>query len=89
MVVAILLTVCILPFVSLVLASLVANLGHCRLDEGGIYRCLIAGVDVGATLSTMSGLGWVGLAALPLLPAMLVVWAVVELIARVWRRRRA
>ena len=71
----VLLAVCILPCVSLLLALAVVSLGHCQLDEGGVYPCLMAVIDFGSTLANMSGLGWLGIATLPLLLATLVVWA--------------
>ena len=85
-VMAVLLAVCILPFVSLLLAFAVADLGHCQLDEGSVHPCLIAGIDVGPALLVMSMAGWLGIATLPLLLATLVLWVVVELIQ--WLRRR-
>jgi hypothetical protein len=77
------------PVASVVIASLLANAHNCRLDEGSVHPCLIAGADWGETLYTLGVLGWLMLVTLPLGAIGLLVLAVVLLIHRnIWRRRQ-
>ncbi len=80
------LTVCTLPFLSLAISVALADFGQCQLDEGSVHTCLIAGLDLGPTLYTMSVGAWFGLVTLPLLAATLLLWAAVELFR--WLRGR-
>jgi hypothetical protein len=73
---------CLLPFVSLAISLGLADLGACQLDEGSVHPCLIAGVDLGAALYAMSVVAWVGIVAVPLLMAALLLWGGIELVRR-------
>ncbi len=54
------------PLIPVLLASTIANLNDCRLDEAGFYPCIVLGVDMGELLGTMAMLGWFGIITLPL-----------------------
>jgi hypothetical protein len=86
---AIVIIVCVLPFASLMLSLAVAKLGNCALDEGSVHPCVIAGVDLGPVLYDMFVLTWLGLLTLPLLAFSVLLWIIVEVIAKVRRRSRA
>lgn len=62
---AVLLGVGLLPVLSVLLATLVADAAGCPLDEGSVHTCVILGVDRGGTLSAMFLLGWLMLVSLP------------------------
>lgn len=83
----ILFLICLLPLVAaLVSASIAAVLG-CELNEASTSVCLIAGLDIGATLSALFVLGWVSLISLPMMMGLIGLWVLVELWAH-WRTRR-
>ena len=86
---AVAVVVCLLPFASLLVSVVVAKLGNCALDEGSVHPCVIAGVDLGAALYDMFVLTWLGLLTLPLLAFSVLLWIIVEVIAKVHRRNRA
>jgi hypothetical protein len=76
------------PIISVVIAGSIANAHGCRLDENGIYPCLINGVDYGRELATMAMMGWLMLATLPfgaMAGFVLLVICVLHFIS--WRRR--
>ena len=85
-VMAVVSAVCLLPFVSLALALAVAALGQCRVDEGSVHPCIIAGIDLGSALYFMNVVPWLGLGTLPLLAVVLLLWVIVELVRRLFRR---
>ena len=79
--------VCLLPMVSLLIASVLANLGNCALDEGSIHPCVIGGTDLGSTLYTMAvGGGWLAIATLPVLGGALLIWVGAEITEWLWNR---
>ncbi|MET0314580.1 MAG: hypothetical protein ABW275_09325, partial [Hansschlegelia sp.] len=56
--------VLLLAFLPLILAlgaSVIADAAGCRLDEGGVYPCVISGVDIGDTLAVMFVMGWLSM----------------------------
>ena len=56
----------LLPVFSVIIASVIANITGCDLDEGSIHACMVMGADLGPTLYTMFVLGWLGLLTLPI-----------------------
>lgn len=62
------------PVLSVMTASAIASLAGCRLDEGSVHPCMVAGFDMGETLYTLFVLGWLGLVTLPLGAVALLGW---------------
>jgi hypothetical protein len=56
----------LLPVFSVIIASVIASITGCDLDEGSIHACMALGADIGPTLYTMFVLGWLGLITLPI-----------------------
>lgn len=65
-VIFIILTLAISPFLVTMTAGTIANHYGCDLDEGSIHPCIVNGVDIGGTLYTMGVLGWLALGTIPL-----------------------
>ena len=85
---AVLVIFTILPIVSVVIASSIAESHGCALDEGSVHPCLVNGADWGETLYTMGVLGWLMLATLPLGGGALLVWLIIVVIHRIaWSNR--
>ena len=84
---AVIAVLALLPVASVFLAYTIAEPNGCRVDEAGIYPCVIAGVDFGPLLAYMAVSGWLMLASIPFGVMALVVWAVVLVVHLVWRRR--
>ena len=77
----------IAPFVSVLLASWIADAHGCRLDEGSVHACMVLGSDWGGTLYAMGVMGWLMLLSIwPLLLSPLLLIA--GLLARRAARRR-
>ncbi|MGG1948083.1 hypothetical protein AB1286_25310 [Trinickia sp. NRRL B-1857] len=76
------------PFISVSIAAAIADAHGCRLDEAGIYPCVIGGHDYGSLLGTMSLAGWAGLITIPAATSILMLWGIVELLLVVLRKRR-
>jgi hypothetical protein len=74
------------PFISVVIAGLVASAYGCRLDEAGVYPCVIVGHDFGGLLGAMGVLGWAGLVTMPAALAVLGLWGAASLL-RLARKR--
>ena len=66
------------PILCMIGASTVASAGGCTVDEGAVHPCRVFGVDIGALLYTLGGMGWLGLVTLP---------RMVEILCRVTRPR--
>ena len=54
------------PMIPAMLASLIAMVCGCQLNEAGTHLCLVFGKDIGPTLYMMFVLGWFGIATFPL-----------------------
>jgi hypothetical protein len=67
-------------------ATALASIGHCDLDEGSIHPCALLGHDFGEALYAMFVSGWFGQITLPVLAAALVLWGIVEIVHRLRRR---
>jgi hypothetical protein len=72
----------IAPILSAVIAGSIAAANGCRLDEAGVYPCVIGGQDYGGLLATMGVLGWLALVSLPLAGTALLVYLVVLIVRR-------
>ena len=75
-----------LPILSVLLASGVADLAGCQVNEAGGQPCVIGGSDWGPTLTGLFVMGWLMLLTLPFMLVSLVVWPVI--LVRWWRQRR-
>lgn len=53
------------PVLSVLLSSAVSGAAGCRVDEGSVHPCVIAGFDVGGLLYTLGVLGWLMLVTFP------------------------
>lgn len=58
--------VAVLPLVSALLSSLIADLADCPLNEGAVNACQIGVWEVGELLYTMFVMGWLMLVSIPL-----------------------
>jgi hypothetical protein len=77
---------CLLPILAVLVATALASIGHCDLDEGSVHPCILLGHDFGGVLYPMFVSGWFGLMTLPVLAAALLLWIVVEIVHRLRRR---
>ncbi|MGB3692937.1 MAG: hypothetical protein WA865_06315 [Spirulinaceae cyanobacterium] len=55
-----------LPIISVILASIIANIGDCTLHEGYTNPCEIGPFDLGETLYSMFVAGWFIFLSLPI-----------------------
>jgi ABC-type enterochelin transport system permease subunit len=76
------------PFISVFIASVIADAHGCRLDEAATYPCVVGGRDVGDLLGAMSLMGWAGLITIPSAVSVLFWWGVVALVRLILRRNR-
>ena len=76
------------PLGAVLAASAVASAFDCRVDEGSVHPCAVAGVDIGSLLYALGVSGWLMLAAFPLMLLTLVAWVGVAIWAIVRRLRR-
>jgi hypothetical protein len=83
---AVALAICLLPVASVVLAGAIASINGCRLHEGAVNSCIVAGRDVGETLHTMAVTGWFAMVTLPIAFTILVGWIAAEIIRMLVRR---
>jgi hypothetical protein len=59
------LTIGLAPIASLLLASFIAEIGNCTLNEGNIHPCKIGTFELGGLLYQMSVAGWFMFLSLP------------------------
>jgi len=78
---------CLLPMAVSLFSILLAGILGCELNEAGSETCLVLGLDFGGFLSGLFVMGWMALFTLPLLLAILVIWALYEG-GSLWRSRR-
>jgi hypothetical protein len=74
------------PVASIIACSVIAQIGHCQVNEGGPQPCYVAGRDMGETAYELGVLGWCFLITFPL--ALISIVLSVLLIVRAFRRRR-
>lgn len=74
------------PLLSLILSLLIGSAAGCSVNEGGVQTYMIAGTDVGEALYTMMTLGWLAIAAAPVMLLTMLVWIFV--CARAYLRRQ-
>jgi len=68
---------------------LLGSLGGCRIDEGGIYPCVVLGRDIGELAATLGVLAaWGSMIFIPLTFALAGLWLAITLIAALIRRLR-
>ncbi|HEY8576558.1 MAG TPA: hypothetical protein VIL88_09500 [Devosia sp.] len=76
------------PFISVLIASSLAESHGCVLNEGSVHPCIIAGADWGSALYTMGVLGWLMLATFPIGFVLFLVWLVILAVHRAaWGRK--
>lgn len=75
------------PIISVLLASMVASLAGCDLDEGSAHTCVIMGADWSDLLYAMFVMGWLGLVTLPFLGLLVPAWIITEVVHFVKKRR--
>ncbi|MDB5561933.1 MAG: hypothetical protein JWN11_1351 [Hyphomicrobiales bacterium] len=80
LILAAILLLALLPLISVLVASSIAEANGCPLDEGSVHACLVAGHDLGELLYTLGVLGWLMLASLPLGGIGVIVWLVILII---------
>lgn len=78
---------CLLPLAVSLFSILLAGIFGCELNEAGSEACLVLGLDFGGFLSGLFVMGWMALITLPLLLAILALWALYEG-GSLWRGRR-
>ncbi len=74
--------VCLLPFVALLAANLIAFIAGCDFDFGLARSCLVAGRDVDPALQVLGSFGYGTFFTVPLLVLTLVGWGLAELVHR-------
>ncbi|MEI9899529.1 MAG: hypothetical protein WDN31_04620 [Hyphomicrobium sp.] len=80
----------LLPFVSLLVASTIADVAGCQLDMGGVvWPCVIAGHDFGGALQTLQSFGYGSFFTVPLLMVTVPAWLIVEAVYWLVRLRGA
>jgi hypothetical protein len=67
------------PLLPLCIAGAAADLAGCRLDEGSVHPCMIAGTDFGSLLYDMGVMGWLMLLTFPVGLLLLSCWLIVFL----------
>ena len=64
------------PLVCALIATLVAAICGCTLNETAAAPCVVFGVDLGKTLYTLGVMGWLGVVTLPTGGAALVLYTI-------------
>ena len=62
------------PVLSVLTTSAIATALGCKVDEGNIHPCLIAGLDIGGMLYGMGVMGWLMIPAAPLMLVAILGW---------------
>jgi hypothetical protein len=68
------------PLIAVLCSATVADWAGCRVDEGGIYPCVIGGKDYGDSLAFLFVLGWLSFITIPLGVAAVCIWFIVLVI---------
>jgi hypothetical protein len=75
-----LILLCLVPPLVLLIAGMIARWSGCELDPDAPVACHILGGDYGGILYSMTHFGWLTVATLPALVALIVGWALIELV---------
>ena len=79
----------LLPLISMLIASAIAEANGCQLDEGSMHACMIGGSDWGETLYVMAVAAWLMFFTFPAGGAAFCVWLVILIIHRIaWGKRQ-
>ena len=79
----------LLPLISMLIASAIAEANGCQLDEGSMHACMIDGSDWGETLYVMAVAAWLMFFIFPAGGAAFCVWLVILIIHRIaWGKRQ-
>ena len=76
------------PVASAMLASVIANVNGCTLNEAEAHRCISHGRDYGETLYEMGMSFWLAIFTVPLAEFACVAWIVALVVHVLVRRRR-
>lgn len=77
------------PILSAMVAGYIGELCGCRVDEAGVYPCVVMGIDIGGILSTMFVLGWAFIFTIFIGPILIVVWNIFLLFLWDYRSKKA
>jgi uncharacterized membrane protein len=80
---------CLVPPLSLLLASLLARWAGCDIDPDAPVTCHILGGDYGDILYGLTHFGWYAIFTLPILAAVLVAWILIEIVRSIGKPRSA
>ncbi|SDG22902.1 hypothetical protein [Pelagibacterium luteolum] len=79
----------VFPILSVWIVYLIADPNGCRVDEAGVYPCIVNGTDIGGLLAFMGVLGWLMLATVPMGGTALLFWGIALLSHIIYRRYKA
>ncbi|QJR17050.1 hypothetical protein [Pelagibacterium halotolerans] len=85
----VILLLALFPVISVFIVYLVADANSCRVDEAGVYPCVVGDSDIGGLLAFMGLLGWLMLATIPLGGMALLLWCVVLVGHLLYRRYKS
>jgi hypothetical protein len=80
---------CLVPTLSLLLASLLARWAGCEIDPDAPLPCHLLGGDYGDILYALTHFGWYSVETLPILAAVLVTWILIEIVRNIGKPRDA
>ena len=80
------LIILLLPVAGPLVSTAVASATGCQVNEGGVYPCVVMGIDIGEPLAFAFVAGWLALMTLPLAALVGLLWIVIEIIW--WLRSR-
>jgi hypothetical protein len=86
--VLLLISLCLLPPLALLMASLLARWAGCDLDRDVQVTCNVLGGDYGDILYSIAHFGWYAIETLPILATLLVGWIVIEIVRTLGRPRK-
>jgi hypothetical protein len=78
--IVLLILLCLVPPLVLLMAGMIARWSGCELDPDAPLACHILGGDYGGVLHSMTHFGWLTVATLPALAALIIGWILVELV---------
>ena len=76
------------PLICAAIASGMAAVLGCSVNEGGATQCMFMGSDIGQTLAELFVVGWLFFITLPVGGVALLVWLVITGFVILLRRRR-